>query len=197
MTRRWHLVTMVAILTLAVPAAAAGPPGPAGALAPAAHEELGRAFEDLAGQFHGLGSRFREHFLPGDPADRPLITLMLHYRSELALTAPQVEALERLRTDFQREAIRRDADLRVAEMDLAALRRREPVDLGQVEAKVREIERLRADQRLARIRAIEQGRAQLTPEQRDRLRGLLAESSLSTPQRGMPRGPREHRGDRS
>ena len=175
MTPIRSLATIVAVLALAIPAAAANsPPAREGAATAVAHEELGRAFEELAGQLRGLGARFREHFLPGDPQDRPLITLMLHYRTELALTPQQVDTLERLRSDFQREAIRRDADLRMAEMDLAALRRREPVDLGQVEAKVREIERLRAEQRLARIRAIEQGKGQLTPEQREQLRGLLA-----------------------
>jgi hypothetical protein len=175
MTRMRYLATIAAVLALAIPAAAGqSPPAREGAPTAVAHEELGRAFEELAGHLRGLGSRFREHFLPGDPQDRPLITLMLHYRSELGLTPQQIDTLERLRSDFQREAIRRDAALRVAEMDLAALRRREPVDLGQVEAKVREIERLRAEQRLARIRAIEQGKAELTPEQREKLCGLLA-----------------------
>ncbi len=178
-----HVATIVTAMALTGPAAAADRfPGSGGAPAPVAHDEWRRAIEELTGQLRGLGSRFREHFLPGDGEDRPLITLMLLYRSDLALTPQQVEALERLRSDFQREAIRREADLRVAEMDLAALRRREPLDLGQVEQKVREIERLRADQRLARIRAIEQGKAQLTPGQRDRLRALLE-----------PGGPPPHR----
>ena len=57
-------------------------------------------------------------------------------------------------------------------MELAALLR---ADLAQVEAKLREIERLRLDLRLARIRTIEQGKAQLTPEQRAKLRSLLAD----------------------
>ena len=198
MTTMRHLAGIVAVLVLALPAIAVEEPtAQAAPVIPVAHEELSRAFEELAGQIHGLGSRLRERFLPGDPADRPLITLMLHGRGELALTAQQVETLERLRSEFQREAIRRDADLRVAEMDLAALRQREPVDLGQVEAKVREIERLRADLRVARIRAIEQGKAQLTPEQREKLRALLAESRSPIMQPGSapppspsPRGPR-------
>ena len=55
------------------------------------------------------------------------------------------------------------------------MRRAEPVDLAQVEARVRDAERLRADLRVARIRAIEQGKAQLTAEQRDKLRALMTE----------------------
>jgi Spy/CpxP family protein refolding chaperone len=98
---------------------------------------------------------------------------MLQLRAELGLSADQVRNLERLRSDFQREAIRREADLRVAEIELATFLDRESVDLGQVEAKVREIERIGADLRLARIRTLEQGKAQLSAEQREKLRNLM------------------------
>jgi len=151
---------------------------------PVAHEELSRALDELAGRIHGLGGQWREHFSPAGPAERPLISIMLSHRVDLGLSEAQVSALERLRADFQREAIRRDADLRVAEMDLRALLGSEPADMARVEAKVREIEQQRADQRLARIRTIEQGKSQLSPEQRERLRALLAEPPR--PRTGAP-----------
>ena len=140
----------------------------------ATHEELGRAIDDLVGQIQRLGDRWRGHFSESY-AERPVISLMLVHREELALSAAQVQSLERIRSEFQREAIRRDADLRVAEMDLAALLKTDPVDLAKVEAKIREMERGRADLRLARIRTIEQAKAQLSPEQRAKLVTLLAE----------------------
>jgi len=163
---------LLSLLALAMPATAADPAAPS----PVAHEELARALDELGGQLHGLGARWREHFTHREAhGERPLITLMLRHREELGLTPDQVQSLERLRAEFQREAIRREADLRVGETELAALLDADPVDLGQVETKLREIERLRADLRLARIRTIEQGKAQLTPEQRAKLRSLLAE----------------------
>jgi Spy/CpxP family protein refolding chaperone len=61
-----------------------------------------------------------------------------------------------------------------------------------VEAKVREAERLRADMRIARIRTIEQGRTQLTAEQREKLRALLAEPR--PPLGSSPPGPPPQRG---
>ena len=73
-----------------------------------------------------------------DP-DRPLITIMLHHRSELGLSPEQVSRLEALRGEFSREAIRRDAEIRIAELDLASLLEQEPLDLAKVEAKVREV----------------------------------------------------------
>src|SRR5581483_6942600 len=110
----------------------------------------------------------------------PLITIMLHHRGELALTPDQVTRLEALRGDFTRDAIRRDADIRIAELDLATLLRQEPVDVEKAAAKIRELAQLRADLRIARIRTIEQGKAVLTPEQRPRLETLVG---------GMPHGP--------
>ncbi len=140
------------------------------AVTPVVHDELNRALDDLAGQVHGLGDRWRDRFGRGESAaERPLITLMLNWR--------QVQSLERLRADFQREATRRDADLRAAETALGTMLQAESVDLAGVETKLREVERQRADLRLARIKTIEQGKTQLTPEQRAKLSTLMASSA--------------------
>ena len=145
---------------------------------PVVHEELNRAIDDLAGSVHGLGDRWRDHFGRGESAaERPLITLMLNWRQELALNPTQVQNLERLRADFQREATRRDAELRAAETALGTMVQGDPVDMTGVEAKLRDIEKQRADLRLARIKTIEQGKSQLTQEQRSKLSSLLASSA--------------------
>jgi Spy/CpxP family protein refolding chaperone len=113
--------------------------------------------------------------------ERPLVTYMLDHRSDLALTPAQVEELERIRSDFQKEAIKVDADQRVAEMDVASSLRADPVDIGRVEAKIREAERLKADFRVGRVRAIERAKAQLTPEQRAKLATMLGETQTIRP----------------
>jgi Spy/CpxP family protein refolding chaperone len=151
------------------------------------HEEAGRAVGDVVDHLRGLGSRLERELLgPGArgpegmaAAERPLITLMLDRRQELGLTPDQVARLEALRQGFAREAIRRDADIRVAELDLAAVLDHDPVDLAQAEARIHELARLRAQLRVERLRTIEQGKAVLTPEQRARLQALL----------GGPAGP--------
>ena len=48
------------------------------------------------------------------------------------------------------------------------------MDLAKAEAKIREVAQLRADLRIARLRAIEQGKAVLTAEQRSRLQTVLS-----------------------
>ena len=110
-----------------------------------------------------------------------LAGLALRHRQELALTPAQVDNLRKLGTDAQRDAIKRQADRRLAELDLRTMMMPDPADankardLSKIETKVREIEKLRADGRVARIRTMEQSRQVLTPEQRDKLRALLTQ----------------------
>jgi len=184
MWRQTRLGILLTLLPLATPAAASGQALPSLAT-PVVHEELGGALEELTGQFHGLSARLREHFSQREArGERPLITLMLRHREELGLSREQVQGLERLRADFQREAIRREADLRIAETELGTLLDADVVDLGQVEEKLRAIGQLGTELRLARIRAIEQGKGLLTEDQRAKLRALLAEPRSSRPRAG-------------
>ncbi len=53
---------------------------------------------------------------------------------------------------------------------------------------MREIEKLRADGRVAMIRSLEQSRQVLTPEQREKLRALMAQRWQKRGP-GMPQGP--------
>jgi Spy/CpxP family protein refolding chaperone len=107
----------------------------------------------------------------------------LNNREALGLSADQVRRLEQLRDGFQRQSIRNDADLRIVELDIAALLENDPVDLAKLEAKMREGEKLRTDLRLARIRAIEQARGLLNAEQKKKFLEL-------NPQPLPPRAPR-------
>jgi len=106
--------------------------------------------------------------------ERPLLSLALRHRAELGLSADQAKALEALVERFRKEAEQRGREMGGAERELAELLKPEPADLAQVEGRVRAIEKLRADLRIARIRTIAEGRAALTPEQRAKLDALAA-----------------------
>jgi Spy/CpxP family protein refolding chaperone len=200
-------VMALTLATVVSPAWAQAPPGP--------FQEAGRLVDQLTGRLGSLGAELAQQMqgrggmgsmggpmgrMMGDPFERPLITIMLHHRTELGLSADQVSRLETLRSDFTREAIRRDADIRIAELDLTSLLEQDPADLSKVEAKVREAGQLRADLRIARLRAIEQGKALLTPEQRTRLQTMLsggmhhgpggAPGGAPGPRRSADTGPR-------
>jgi Spy/CpxP family protein refolding chaperone len=117
-----------------------------------------------------------------------LSRLALRHQKDLALTPAQVDSLRKLGTDARRDAIKRQADRRLAELDLRTMMApdsadpNKPRDLAKIETKVREIEKMRADGRVAQIRNLEQSRQVLTPEQREKLRTLLS-------QRMQHRGP--------
>lgn len=157
-------------------AAGPGETGRPLAVAPAFHEETARVWRGLGEHLRGFALHLGPPWAAAEgwsPAERPLISFMLDHRHDLGLTPEQVSRLEALRHEFAREAVRREAEIRVVELELAELLGRDPLDLGLVEPKIREAARLRAELRIARLRTLEQGKAVLTPEQRARLGALL------------------------
>lgn len=128
----------------------------------------------MMGMMHRGMDRSGHHGMMGHryASERPIISLMLQNKEALKLAPEQVQKLETLRLNFRKAAIKRSADLQVAELELDQLRRQQSVDLAKVEAQVKRIETLRAEQRLSRIRTIEEGKALLTAEQREKLKTL-------------------------
>jgi len=110
---------------------------------------------------------------PGPMEQLPLITLILWHARDLSLTPAQIQILDRLRGDHQRQTELKGAELQRIEQELQQLFGREPLDLAQVEARMRKMEALRTDLRMSRIRTIEQGKAVLTPEQWRNLQPVL------------------------
>ena len=147
-------------------------------------DDLADAWERMQRALSEWGGRMRERFGGRESReDRLLITLMLQNKERLGLSADQVKKLEQLRDNFQKQSIRHDADLRIVELDLAALLDHDPVEMGKLEGKVREAEKLRADLRIARIRAIEQAKGVLTAEQKKKLQELTPEPRPPRPAR--------------
>lgn len=148
---------------------------------PAINQQFAQGLDDLARELRDWLGRWSEYFGSGTlkSEERPLIAFMLRNREKLDLSAAQVKKLEQLRDDFQKESIRKDADLRVAEMDLSGLLNATKVDVPKAEAKIRAIERLRGDLRIARVRTIEKGKDLLTADQRKKLQELLAEQQFA------------------
>ena len=115
----------------------------------------------------------------------PLISMMLHWKDQLALTSDQERSLRKLRAKFEKEAITRTSEIDVAELELKELLEQEKVDLIKVEAWTKKVALLRADLRLARIKTIEAGKALLTPEQQRKLERLGHDARMGEPGKGM------------
>jgi len=147
-------------------------------------DELSEVWERLQRALQEWGGRLRDRFSTRESSEnRPLITVMLNNKERLELTAEQIKKLETLRDNFQKQSIRHDADLRIVELDIAALLDGDPVEMGKVEAKVREAEKLRADLRIARVRALEQAKALLSAEQKKKLSELVLKPHPPRPAR--------------
>jgi Spy/CpxP family protein refolding chaperone len=149
-------------------------------------EELTEAWERLQRAVQDWSGQFREQFgTRQSREDRPVISQLLSHRENLQLSSEQVKKLEQLRDNFQRQSIRNEADTRILDLDITALLENQSVDLPKVEQKIRESEKLRADLRIARIRAIEQAKAVLTAEQRKKFYESLESRAGRTPRTGQ------------
>jgi Spy/CpxP family protein refolding chaperone len=92
----------------------------------------------------------------------------------IALTSQQQAALNKIKERALLERGNAERGIEQAEQELWVLTGAERPDAGKVEAKAREIERLRTDQRLAFIQAVGEATKLLTPEQRSRLLGTAS-----------------------
>ena len=96
----------------------------------------------------------------------------------LGLNEKQTDAIRAIGSRVAKENVKKIADLKVAGLDLRDVLRKDPVDMKAVEAKMRQMEALRTDIRLSRIGALEDIKAQLSPEQRKKFKGELGKQQL-------------------
>ena len=91
----------------------------------------------------------------------------------LGLDEKQKEALKGLHSRVMKEMVKKSADKKIAAIELRDLLDKDPVDMKAVEAAVKKGESLRTEMILAHIRAREEMKSLLTPEQRKRLKELM------------------------
>jgi len=93
---------------------------------------------------------------------------LLKHQREIGLSAEQVTKLKGLQMELTRTRIHAEADINVAEAELAALEEDDKTDLAALETKVKQSEALRSGLRMAVIKAKRDALAVLTPEQREK-----------------------------
>jgi len=98
---------------------------------------------------------------------------MSKYLMGLNLDDQQKPLIGEIKSRMMKETIRRTAEMRIIRIELKDLLSKDPVDMTAVEAKVKQLEMLRTDMCLSHIRAIEEIKTKLTPEQRKKLREMI------------------------
>lgn len=93
---------------------------------------------------------------------------LLRHAKEIGLTADQVAKLKTIQLDLNRTRIKTEAEIQVAELEMAALTEDEKADLSAIETKVKQSEMLEVGLRMVAIKAKREARALLTPEQREK-----------------------------
>jgi Spy/CpxP family protein refolding chaperone len=109
-------------------------------------------------------------------------------KTELALSEGQEKQLKDILYQATKTSIQQRAAVRVAELELQQLLDVDPIDMGKVEGKLKDIEGLRTALRLNLIKAHEQAKGVLSSEQRQRLarihdrlpgmRGMMGEGGM-------------------
>lgn len=125
---------------------------------------------------HGM-MRGGEH--PG--GQRPLMAMI----AALGLDDKQKEDVEAIHLRCKKEAIRKKADLRVAEIELREILAKEPADMVAAEAKIKEIEGIKASLRILHLKSMEEIKSTLTPEQKKKFKSFTVMRQMG----GMGMGP--------
>lgn len=88
----------------------------------------------------------------------------------LGLDENQKEAMKEIKSRVMKEIIKKRADERIAGIELKELIDKDSVDMKAVETKLKKIEALKTEMHLSFIKAVEEAKSKLTPEQRKEFR---------------------------
>lgn len=148
-----------------------------------ADAQMSGCMEKSAGGMHGgmmMGGMGHQgmgmkHGMGGDDMigdDHPMWKRVM----ELNLDDKQKDALKALHTKTVKEVVKKRADKIIAHVELQDLLEKEPVDMKAVEASAKKNESIATDMFLAHVRAHEEVKALLTPEQRKKFKEMFEET---------------------
>lgn len=90
----------------------------------------------------------------------------------LGLDEKQKEAMKEIKSRVIKEMIKKRADARVAGIEMKELIEKDPVEMKAVEAKLKKIEALKTEMHLSLIKAVEEAKSKLMPEQRKKFKRM-------------------------
>jgi Spy/CpxP family protein refolding chaperone len=114
----------------------------------------------------GMGMMRREHHLW-----RALMSL--------GLDEKQREAVKEIKNRVMKDTVMKRADIAVARIDLRDLLGKDQVDMNAAEATLKKIASLQTDMRLSHIKAMQEIKAKLTPEQRKKFKEMREQGPMA------------------
>lgn len=113
--------------------------------------------------------------------------IMMDHLMDLNLDEQQRTSINEIKSKMMKDTIRKSADMRINQIELNDLLEQDTVDMKAVEAKMKQLESMRTEMRLSHLKAMEEIKAKLTPEQRKEFREMLEERPMMRGM-GMMRG---------
>lgn len=97
---------------------------------------------------------------------------LLKNSAQLGLTEKQTETLKTLMLEFKKTAVKNNADVKIALVDIKEVMNSAQPDFGKVKSLINKISSLKQQLRLSFLETLIQGRKALTPEQLNKLQSL-------------------------
>lgn len=138
------------------------------------HESMRSMMERMMGQMSG-----------GREAHCRMSISPLERREELKLSPEQMEALKPIELDYRKATIKKQAEIRLAEVELSSLLDRKKPDVDALKKKAKEISDLQADLMVYRTEALLKLRDILSEEQHEKFKSLLRQG-METFRRACP-----------
>ena len=92
---------------------------------------------------------------------------------DLGLNDKQMEEVHNIVDSAAKDLIKKGADIFVARIDMEDIIHREPIDLKAAESKLKQIEAMKTETFMMRLKAFEQIQSVLTADQRNKLRKIV------------------------
>jgi Spy/CpxP family protein refolding chaperone len=123
---------------------------------------------------YGMGGRGMGPGMMGECGMGRQMMEVEHHMSQclmgLDLNEQQKTLIGEIKSRMMKETIQRNADMHIVHIDLMDLLSKDTVDMKAVEAKVKQAEMMRTETHLSHIKAMEDIKTKLTPEQRKKFR---------------------------
>jgi Spy/CpxP family protein refolding chaperone len=154
------------------------------------HERMEHGKPGQGGMDHGMmgGRGMGPEMMCGMGQGHRMMEMAHHigkYLAALNLDDQQKKMIDEIKSRTLKETIRKMADIQVAQIELRDLIKQDPLDMKAVEAKIKQIAAMKSDLGIAHIRALEEIKKILTPEQRKKLMDMLWSGPLMDHMRMM------------